>query len=289
MRKQILYPVLALVLGGLGAALRMWQRLNAYDASGLPVTGALPSVVLAAFLVLCAALFLWLAFRMPKTLEDQSHTAPGGDPLALLLMAAGALALVGGALHLFGVAGSYQELDALFYASADERSEALRTFFLSNFLIVVLVVASVPTAVALLYQGKRAKSGGEGNTFVTLMPPLFVWIWLIESYRQHTANPILWDYVLFLMAVVCLLISGYFRAGFAFGVGKPRRAVFVSLLSLFFAAASLRDCGGLAPGVTLLAMTLYTLAETVALLGALDYQPRRLAEDTASARPDGES
>lgn len=289
MHKSVLYPTLAVGLGVVAAGLRTWQLLSGYDESGLPVTMSPQSALLTIFLFVCAALFLYLIVGLPKTLEDQSSARPAGQLAFCLLAAAGAVLLLGGALDLKSFADGYLEFSSAVYASPKEQSAALRLFLLRNLLTLAVALAAVPAAVALLYRAKRAREGQEleYNAFASLMPPFFCWLWLIEAYRQHTANPIVWDYVLLLLAVVALLASGYFRAGFAFAVGKPRRAVFASLLAIFLGVAALPDTGG-ANWFILIALLLQALAELHALMSQLfpSYHPRRLAqEDSAPEDP----
>lgn len=280
MRKSVLYPALALILGAITAGLRMWQRSAGYDASGLPVRFAIPSVVLTVFLILCAGGALFLALRQPKALEDQDEAQPHCNNSAMLLTAAGILTLASGVLNLLSFFRSYLTYSQVLYASRLDQQEAFRTFLSSSLLTGLLAVASVPTAAALLLRAKQAKSGeGKPRPFAVLMPPIFCWLWLIEVYRGHTSNPILWDYVLLLLAVVVLLAGAYERAGFAFGVGKPRRTTFSSLMALLLALAALPDCGGAANALTILALTLHAVAELIPLLSVLEYAPRRLAGD----------
>lgn len=305
MRRSTLWPAGAVILGAAGAALRMWQRASGYDADGLPVSGALPAVVLTVFIILCAGAFLAASLSEPKALEDQSSAAPRGRSAALLLAASGVLILAAGAVNLKAFADGWLEVSGALYASPAGRQEAIRLFLSACLFPLVLALASVPAAIALLLRTRLAlgsapaqedvpaeptaveeddpeeteedggtRPRGEGvRTFAALMPPVFCWIWLVEAYRRHTSSPILWDYVLLLFAVLALLISGYFRAGFAFGVGKPRRAVFVSLLALFFFAVALPDAGDAATALILAALTLHAQAELSALLSALDHAP----------------
>ena len=282
MRKSTFFPALALVLGAVTAGLRMWQRTAGYDESGLPVRFAVPSVVLAAFLVLCAGGALYLALRRPKALEDQDAAQPRGDVPSALLTAAGILSLAAGALNLLYFFRSYLNYSQVLYATQKEQQDALRAFLSSSLLTGLLAVACVPAAAALLLRARGAKSGEERpKPFAALMPSVLCWLWLIEVYRGHTSNPILWDYVLLLLAVVILLISAYERAGFALGVGKPRRTVFSSLMALLLAVAALPDCGGIANALILIALTLHAAVELTSLLSALEYSPRRLASDNA--------
>lgn len=270
---------LAVILGALGAALRMWHRASSYDAVGLPVSGTAAALVLPLFLILCALGCLLFALRQPASLSDQSAAAPRGAPAGALLAAAGVLLLAGGLLELKRFADGYLDLSQAIYFSSKEKSVAVRVFFLSKVLCLAMSLASIPAAAALLYQARRAKTATEDdyNTFAALMPPLFAWLWLIETYRRHTANPILWDYVLLLLAAVALLLSSYFRAGFRFRLGKPWPALVLSLLAVFFAVAALPDSGDLATALILIALTLHAAVELYALLACFSYRPRRLA------------
>lgn len=312
MRRSTLWPAGALILGGGAAVLRMWQRASGYDASGLPVPGAVSAAVLTAFLVLCSGAFLAAALSRPRVLESQSSAAPHGRSAALLLGASGVLIMAAGAVNLKTFADGWLEVDRAVYASPAGRQEALRLFLSDCLFPLALALLSVPTAIALLLRARRSsgpvppqedepaepdspegddpegeaadpeeagedggapKRGARVRTFAALMPPFYCWLWLVEAYRRHTSSPILWDYVLLLFAVLALLISGYFRAGFAFGVGRPRRSVWVSLLALFFAVAALPDAGDAATVLALASLVLHALAELTALLSALENTP----------------
>ncbi len=282
MSKSKLALGLTVILGGLGAALRMWHRASGYDEAGLPVAGAPAALALTLFLILCALGCILFALRQPISLADQSAAAPRGRLAGALLAAAAVLLLAGGLLELKRFADGYLEVSQAIYLSPKEEGKALQTFFLSKILSLVMSLASIPAAAALLYQAKRANTQTEDayNSFAVLMPPLFAWLWLIETYRRHTSNPILWDYVLLLLAAVALLLSGYFRAGFRFGLGKPWPSLALSLLALFFALCAVWDAGTLSAQLILAALTLHAAVELYALLVCFNYQPRRLAVNT---------
>lgn len=274
MRKPVLYPVLALGLGALTAGARMWQHTAGYDESGLPVPYALPTLLLSAFLGICAGAFLYLALRQPKALADQKPALPRGNLAAGLFTGAGVLILAGGAVNLLAFSRSYLAFSQTLYAYQHEQQEALRAFLSNHLMTGVTGLAAFPAAAALLVRAKRSREEAEApKPFVVMMPSVFCWLWLIRDFRLHTSNPILWDYVLLLLAIVVLLVSAYERAGFAFGVGKPRRTVFTSLSALTLALAALPDCGGAANALTLLALALHAAAELPSLLSALENAP----------------
>lgn len=277
MQKPTLYPSLALGLGLAAALLRMWQR-SGYDESGLPQPMAVPAVVLTVFLVLCAGAFLYAALGQPKVLEDQRAALPRGQMAAALYTAGGVLVLAGGAVNLLGFLRSYLTYSQTLFYSAEDQQEALRRFLSMDLVTGVVALAAVPASIALLVRVKEIRAGAETvRPFAAVMPSVFCWLWLIKDFRQHTSNPIVWDYALLLLAIIALLISAYQRAGFAFGVGRPRRSVFSSLTALVLAVAALPDCAGLANALTLTALACGAWAELSALLSALEYKPRRLA------------
>ena len=125
--QKFMLPALSLLLGLAAAGLRLWQRLAAYDESGLPIPMAIPSVVLVVALLAAAALFLALSLRLPKTVEQQELR--GDSVTALLLMVCAGLMLVSAVVGLMSFASGYQEA-AAGAASAQLRSEAVRHFFL---------------------------------------------------------------------------------------------------------------------------------------------------------------
>ena len=197
--------------------------------------------------------------------------------------------LVSAVIGLMSFVTGYQEA-VRSAASALLRSDALRKFFFSSILSLILSVAAIPTAVALLYRAKQTKLGQvSASGFAALMPAFYCWVWLIEAYRQHTANPIIWDYVCLLFAIVTQLVSAYYRAGFFYGVGKPRPAVFTSLLAQLFTVVAITDCGDGATMLILTVFLLYTLAELFALLPLVLYQPRRLAPEPPAPDSSGHS
>lgn len=271
MRKPVLYPTLGLLLGLLAALLRLWQRTAGYDASGLPVPFAAPTVVLTLFLLLCTGAFLYAALRQPKALEDQKPALARGQGAAGLFSAAGVLVLAGGAVNLLAFLRSYNSYAQVLYSSSYEQREALRRFLSSHLVVGVAALAAVPAAIALLVRAKEARAeAGHTRPFAAIMPCVFCWLWLIKDFRLHTSNPVVWDYALLLLAIMALLLSACDRAGFAFGVGRPRRTVFSSLAALLLAAAALPDCGGAANALTLLSLACAAWAELWALLSALD-------------------
>lgn len=248
-KKIILYPLLALVLGGLGAALRMWQF--SHYADGLPAEGDPASLAL---LVLCGAaavLFLVLALGSKEVQAGALYTRPSPIRAGLLLACAGLLIL-----------------SAVFYLKNVLEGRAAGAALSASILELLLALVSIPTVVSAAYLAKDSRSGYgfSYNSLTVVFPILYCWVWLIDAYRRHTANPVLWDYVFLLLAVIALLLAAYGRAGFSFGDGKPRMTVFVSLSALFLVPIALTGHYGAASLFAILAMALYALSSLTGLL-----------------------
>ena len=260
MRKSILCPALALVLGGLGAALRM-RQLAGYE-NGLPPAGSVFSLLLLLLCAGAAVLFLLLALTAGAPPADCAF--PGSHPIRAGLLLAGAGLLL---------------LSAVLYLKDIMDGMALGTPVGSLLLELILVILSVPAVISMAFLAKDAKEGNgrSRNSLTVVAPVLYCWVWLIEVYRQHTANPVLWDYVFLLLAVIALLLAAQCRAGFAFGDGKGRLAVFCSLAALFLVPISLTGWYGAAHLTATIGMTLYVLASVSAVLDASP-SPKRLIQ-----------
>lgn len=240
MRKHILYPLLALLLGVCGA-LSYWKLLL-NPADGLPSSSEPAAMILIVLCIAAGALSLLCALRS-RGMQAGALYSTGCTIRAGLLLGSAGLLLVSTMLQLLDVMGSVSGGASPF----------------SLLLELILIVVSIPTVVCIAFLAKDAKTGGgrSHGSLTVVIPIFYCWVWLIEVYRHHTADPILWNYVFLLMAVVFLLISICTRAGFSFGDGRPRLAVFSSMAAIFLAPISLISFSGLSTLCATLGLTLY--------------------------------
>lgn len=218
MRKRIFPPVLAAALGLAAALLRLWQR-STYSG-GLPQAGHPSSILLPILCVLAGLYFLSAAFQV-RTRIRKTPPPPGPARRVLLFLsaAAAALSLFSYLLQIFRALVSHQGL-------------------LSVFLECVLALAAIPTVLALLLLS-NGPCPRRLEGYALLCPALYGWLWLIDVYRKHTANPVLWDYIFLLLCTICLLLASFYRAGFAFRLNRPHRAAFFSLCGVFLVPIAL--------------------------------------------------
>ena len=252
MRKYTLCPLAALALGCGGAALRMWQESRYAD--GFPPVGDLSSLLLIALCVLAAAGAALLAQRSRKLRPGALFSGPSRINGGLLILSA--LALLGSAVfhlvHIIRITG----------IGPDSQVSPMVILFTAP-LELLQVILAVPAVVCLIFLAKDALIG-EGRSLVSLtvlLPPACGWLFLIDLYRRSVSDPIVWDYAFLLFAIITLLVAACCRSAFALGVGKPRTALFVTLLSLPFTVTALTDCDGIHALLVLVAFLIYTLAE----------------------------
>ena len=248
-KKHILYPLLALLLGVVGAF--FYHKLLSGAVDGLPVPGDPAATVLLALCIVAGIVFLLLALRSKGMQGGALYAEPCIIRAAFLAIGA-VLMLLSAALHLMAVMEAY----------------TMGGPILSYLLEGILVLLSIPSIVSMVFLAKDAKEGtGRSHDSLTvLFPVLYCWFWLIDIYRHHSANPVLLDYIFLMLAVVFLLLAAFARSGFSFGDGKPRFTVFVCLCAIFLAPISLVSFFGLPTMLVIVGMTLYTAATLTALL-----------------------
>ena len=104
MQKKFLPPLLALIAGGAGFALRRWQLATGFEPdTGLAISGAPAAWAVAGFSLLAALLFLLLSWRGEKRLSWETAYAAGQQNTlavttlllsAMLLLASGGVEII---------------------------------------------------------------------------------------------------------------------------------------------------------------------------------------------------
>ncbi len=288
MRKHILIPAAAVLLGGAGFALRRWELATAFDpVSGLAAPGAPATLALvvfsAAVALLCAALG-WTRRNTDYGDYDAAFSAPGCT-LGIGAAVLSAFLLLGAAgLEAFSAPGAYREAAAL----AEEGGGSNPA--LALLLPLLMAGLSAAAGCCVLAVGRKcyrayreaaalAEEGGGSNPALALLLPLLMaglsaaagccvlavgrkcyrgesvgkysgllltpaylcCVWLVAAYQSRAADPVVQDYLYELLAIICLLLSVYYLAGFSFETPKAGRALCFSLLSVYFCMTTLAD------------------------------------------------
>ena len=254
MKKQSLLPLLALVGGAVAFVLRLLQNRTGFEAAtGLPVPGNVPGLVLIALLAVLALAFLLLVCRLPGE-TDPGPAFPAGFAAAssaqVFLPVAGALlmALSGLADLAEGLGGV--NLLARLQAAADPYGavtmESVSGFASKAQLLLGLLAlvsgAAVFVAAAACRQGSReAVTPFQGS--LLLIPPVALVVRLVLTYRLDSINPALEAYYVELLALVFLTLGFYLLSSFAFQSGRTRRFALYACGAIVLCVAALADGG----------------------------------------------
>lgn len=78
-------------------------------------------------------------------------------------------------------------------------------------------------------------------TLLAIIPILLLCIWLLTCYKQNSINPIAWDYVPELAAIIVTLLAFFRIAGFAYGVPEGWKSLFLCMLGGSLCIMTLSD------------------------------------------------
>lgn len=254
MKKQSLLPLLALVGGAVAFVLRLLQNRTGFEAAtGLPVPGNVPGLVLIALLAVLALAFRLLVCRLPGETDPGPAFPAGfaaGSSAQVFLPVAGALlmALSGLADLAEGLGGV--NLLARLQAAADPYGavamESVSGFASKAQLLLGLLAlvsgAAVFVAAAACRQGSReAVAPFQGS--LLLIPPVALVVRLVLTYRLDSINPALEAYYVELLALVFLTLGFYRLSSFAFQSGRTRRFALYACGAIVLCVAALADGG----------------------------------------------
>lgn len=280
MRKDILLPGLALLGGGLGFGLRLWQRSQGYDPIALLFNHRHPAALL--LLTLSAALFLVFALLL-RDLRGPTEPAAALHCPSSVYMAGMA---VSGLLFLVsGVLGLLERMGQLALWRFDPETNPL-TYPITLILCALLALSAGP---ATLMLGKCAcrNSFVPRCSLLVLFPPLTALAWLFSTHLAHSTDPILMDYGFLLAAVALLMLAHYFIAAQFHDRPRPRLAVLCALMGCVCGLIALADRPSLFQTGLILAFLLSALSHSFALLRNSfgPPWPKRLLEQRAASDP----
>ena len=234
-----LWLLSALALALAAAALRRWQLASAFEGElSLPIPMAPASMALGCVLVIAGAAFgiLCAGQRVAnpprgerrRNRWDRALAAPG-DPLGLGVMVLAAFLMLAAAPLLFregwGLWRSFQ--------NSVERTGN------NGLLVMATAVTALAGCGGLLAAARAAYRGrGHGKSAIVL-PAVNGCVWLMELYRGHAADPVLWDYVPMLLAVVAGMLMYMDWGGLSSGQPRPRRTLWLAGMTAVLTAVAL--------------------------------------------------
>ncbi len=264
-------------LAVLAGVLRRWQLATAFEGElRLPIPLAPASMALGCTLVIAGAAFGLLAnvqrvVKPPRGDRrrdrwNRALSAPG-DLIGLGVMVLAAFLMLLAAPLLFREGWSMWQAFRLSVAPTGNNG--------------VLLMAAGATALAGcggVLAVARACYRGEGHgKGAIVLPALHGCLWLMELYRGHAADPVLWDYVPMLLAVVGGMLLYMDWGGLSSGRPRPRRTLWLAGMTAVFTAVALAGSWQWGEGLLL-------VAQLVLAFVVLNRLPVNLEHPTWAAR-----
>ncbi len=213
-KKTISFLLVGLVLGAFCSYARWAQILTCFDADTGFYSSGFHGKLVVILIVIGALVLSALIAGMPA-----SHFAgnPYGRKSAchLILACIAAVVTIIGGVRLLGEAGSHYRLAALLRVVA---------------LLGILAGVSYP----LLAREMRQKAASGFAALLSLVPVIFCCIWIVTLYREHSADPVVWDFGIEVLAIAAATLAHFFAAGFAFAGTRPRAMLFCSAMAVLF-------------------------------------------------------
>jgi len=237
-------PIIMFLAGIAGYYFRYRERLNVFDANtGLPEEWASETILL---LVLVAAVLIVtfifsLRIGLGYASQEGFDHAYGVDILAYPV----AFVIVGIA-WLCGTIKVYFDLTQVGSISIGEYLFVLLSL-LSSISVALFAIG--------IYQDPRRRS----LLMLSVIPSLFMCLWLVTLYRQNAANPILLEYCYKFLAATAAALGFYYTSGFVHSKPAPGKTLFFYLNSVFFCMTTLADDHGIGVKMILASITVISI------------------------------
>lgn len=238
MKKYQLFPLLSLVGGVCGAALRFLQNRSGFEPdTGLPIPGDPYAFLLPGVLLLVAALTLLLCLRLPRESESELFA----DAFSARSTFAATAAVAGIFLWcLSGAAGVLMNRSAQYTATADGlyypvSTTVQRADFLLAGALVIAALCIFPAAAVRRFRNLSSM----GN--LLLIPVVYLVLQLTLSFREISINASQQAYYVELLAMVFLTLSLFRLSSFAFHDGKDRHFALYSVMATVLCITALAD------------------------------------------------
>ena len=212
--KPAALPAVVTVAGVAGLLLRYWLYTTGTDDRGLLVSGHMAGILLWALTAVVVALvFLGTRFLVkgPKYGFNYPASIPGA---------------IGAGLGAVGI----------LMQAAPDLLGGDRIGVITG-VLGILAAAGVGVTAMCRWRGQRV------SVIFHVLACVYLMLRLVCLYRVWCADPQLMDYAFSLFAMVCLMLSVYYRACFDAGMGKRRPLAFFHLCAVFFCLAALYGSG----------------------------------------------
>ncbi|MGI6029139.1 MAG: hypothetical protein ACOX81_06995 [Candidatus Heteroscillospira sp.] len=137
-----------------------------------------------------------------------------------------------------------------------------------------LAILSGAGIISTGWSGKH-DAGSSSACFWSIVPVLFCCFWLIVSYKDHSANPVIWSYAVEIIAISAAAVALYLIAGFLFFRARLFPTCLMCAIGTFLCFMVLGDERAVSCQVFFAGLGLFLLITLHALLSGLDPTLRR--------------
>ena len=261
MKKLLAFGLPLTAAVALAAYLRWWQRLTAFETSGLLTPRAPATWCLVGLVLLAAVGFFLLARRLLSSggrrvkggTDFQSYLSAFALPHRVMMVV---YLLSGGLLVAAGLLGIRERQLGL--------SDQISRYIFS--------IALVPTGLDLALVGWLGAQRQEAQgrfAWPLLLPGWCGCAWLISAYQAHTAQPNMMAYALYLLGALCAVGGCYYMAAFSFERPRSASCAWLSAMGLTLLATAVVDAlmtKNTCQGLVCLGYMLYLAAQLKCLL-----------------------
>ena len=261
------------VISALGFLIRWLQGMQIIDPdTGLATPGAGISVVMVLFLCLTAAALALMTRRLGRydlPTEPERAMAQSSVIARWICLAAAALIAVSGLILLVHT----------------PEQTVMGQMFVNRLCGLGCLCGAAGTLLLTLWADQPQRASGRCVASALLI--VFGCLWLVNVYKIVTTDPVIWRFVVEILAICAALLAFYYAEGYQFGEPAPRRTIFCSCYGAMLCVMSAVDQHSLADGILYVAVAALLLAWSFLLV--LNLRPRSAAEQPAAEPPMAEA
>lgn len=223
MRKDALtLTISTLVAGIFGAFLRWLQNLNAFEEdTGLFISGKASTWLLVIYLIIAAGLIAAVVFWWLRRYDRPSDMGAFGARTVVPNILSKALGVITALACI-----------AIMFAANSTRLPTLQRVFAA---LGILAGA----AMLLLFSSPGVQAPYRRQAGIVIS--LFCCLWLITSYKFTAEDPVVWAFVIEILAVCAVIMAWYELAAYSYGRAKPDAALFFVMLAAVLCITTLSD------------------------------------------------
>ncbi len=245
------------VLSAFGFVIRWSQNIAIFEeGTGLATEGAPQSIFLVIYsiVVVVALAFIALPVRNASKKTPPAYCVRSENKARRALVYISGLAFVIAAIILF--------------LTSDDKIDSQ--------LLRILSVLMMLAGFCFMHNGSAGEDSADSPLacLTAVTPVFFCSFWLIMSYRQHSANPVIWVYSIEIIAIVVACLALYLIAGFPFGKPRVYKTIVATATAAFFCCMALGDTREISFQICFVALVTFFVTTLYNIIMGLEYNIR---------------